>query len=82
MFFNEFLQYQMSEDFNLESNNSELVQDLVARLVNGRRYALTMDTPFILNELRCMQKFLCTAQYSLCASILITPILLFYDFYL
>lgn len=67
MFFNEFLQYQMSEDFNLELNNSELVQDLVARLVNGRRYALTMDTPFILNELRCMQKFLCTAQYSLCA---------------
>lgn len=52
MFFNEFLQYQMSEDFNLELNNSELVQDLVARLVNGRRYALTMDTPFILNELR------------------------------
>ena len=44
MFFNEFLQYQMSDDFNLEPANSELVRDLIARLVNGRRYALTMDT--------------------------------------
>lgn len=67
MFFNEFLQYQMSDDFNLEPVNSELVQDLIAHLVNGRRYALTMDTPFILNELHCMQQFLCSAQYSLCA---------------